>query len=455
MKIIYSLYSMKTPILKADPNRPRIVWTTGEKNCRDSLQTTITKQDQKVLLIVPPQTRLQKSLQLVLDKIRQQVTETIYPIEDYEALVSKLNKAGITHIQEQKRAGIPMWLLRIGTVAKKWWYETKILDATYKGRNQEEEYFQTQEESTMLRYGLSDTEILEKIKEYEPDIVGITSNYTHQRGNAQHIADLVKSCNENIVVVLWGTHASSMPEATLETSKTDFVIRGQADNSFVKLLDALTKKDWVIKDVSGLNYRIAGDVCSTSDTKFMKHIDNIAIPDLELINLGLYNSEYHSAGKRKLKDGTMIHGFTSIWCNARCTFCTIPKMQGPWKNMSEIKLDEYLSYIKTYWVTELLIEDDNLLTDPEWTLTVCKKLKEHNLARVEEWGVSLYNLVALLEDTSEEEVQSENIHKKVLEAKKKWITAETIIKAMAESWCYSVYLAVETPNKESLVTSKK
>ena len=87
--------------------------------------------------------------------------------------------------------------------------------------------------------------------------------------------------------------------------------------------------------------------------------------------------------------------------------------------MGEKKLDEYLQYIKSLGITELLIEDDNLLTDPERALTVFQQLKKHNIARVEEGGISLYNLIALLEDTTTEDLQNAKISPLVLAAKKK------------------------------------
>ncbi|MEI6773845.1 MAG: hypothetical protein WCL18_03355 [bacterium] len=85
------------------------------KGCIDSLKkTTIyTNEQARILLIVPPYTRLQKSLQILLDNIKIQITATIYPIEDYENIVNELSSAGIYYIEEQKRAGIPMGLLRV------------------------------------------------------------------------------------------------------------------------------------------------------------------------------------------------------------------------------------------------------------------------------------------------------------------------------------------------------
>jgi anaerobic magnesium-protoporphyrin IX monomethyl ester cyclase len=450
---------MQEHIPSPDKNRPSIYKNADVWNiCVNSLEKIkMDDSDQaRVMLIVPPQTKIQKSLTTVLNEIKNQLLPTIYPIEEYESLVQKLTDREIFYIEEQKRAGIPMGLLRIWTAANKWGYNVKIVDAAHEWWENEKKYFQTEEASNILRYGLSDTEILKDIEEYNPHIIGITSNYTHQWWNAKHLIELIKSYNKDIVVVMGWTHASSMAQDIIETTNTDYIVRGQADRTFVQLLDTLTTAKWVaIENISWITYRKNSISQETPDTKFMGSIDDIAIPNLDLINLDIYNSEYHSAGRRKLKNGKIAYGFTSIWCNSNCTFCCIPKVQWPWKNMGEQKFNEYLQYLKSFGITELLVEDDNLLTDPERALMAAQGLKEHNIARVEEGGISLYNLIALLEDTTEEELQNAKISPLVLAAKKKWITAEKLIKEMAESWCYSAYLAVETPNRAALDTSKK
>lgn len=448
---------MRRHILYPDRNRP---WENRRMEAPQIFVDSLKKTDihdsdhTKALLINPPQTRVQKHLNTVLESVKEQLIPTIYPIEEYESLVKQLTDREIFHIEEQKRAGIPIGLLRIWTAAGKWGHKVKILDAAHEWRESEKFHFQTDEGSNILRYGLSDTEIIKHIKEYKPDVIGITSNYSHQWWNAKQLIELIKSYNKDIVVVMGWTHASSMAKDIIETTNTDYVVRGQADTTFVQLLDALTTTEWV-ENISWVTYRENGVSQETPETKFMENIEDIAIPNLDLINLDIYNSEYHSAGKRKLKNGKIVYGFTSIWCNSNCTFCAIPKVQWPWKSMGEKKLNEYLQYIKSFGITELLIEDDNLLTDPERALTVFQLLKKHNIARVEEGGISLYNLIALLEETTTEDVHNAKISPLVLAAKKKWITAEMLIKEMAESWCYSAYLAVETPNRTALDTSKK
>lgn len=471
--------------LKPDKNRPALESRTAKNLEKGIIEDSIgvignRERDRKlrVLLVVPPYTRIRKSLNSIEARLRAEENCERDLEKDYK-LINRLKESGISEIDEMKRVGIPMGLLRVGTAAKRGGYDVSILDSVFEGWNQEREYFRTEEGNTALIYGLSWEEIEKKIRDYKPDVIGITCDYTHQWGNARHLADIVKRIDEKIVTVMGGTHAHGLPEDALLDSPTDYVVRGQADITFLELLDSLNGKGKDIGDIKGIVYRKGGRIHYTAKRAFMPKIDDIVIPDLSLINLSKYNLDYHSAGKRKTKinEGFLVYGFTSIGCNVGCSFCAIPPVQGGWRGMSDKTLDDYLNYIKGEGVSEILIEDDHLFEDPERALGVFEKLKQYNLSWVEEGGVGLFNLIALLPEVDKEFIESsvkkkvrelgengmavteevvrKSVFAKTLEAKAKGITAEQVIKAMADSGCYGVYLAVESANSEALHSSNK
>lgn len=434
----------------------------------DSIQSTSYNlwekgEKPRVLLIVPPYTRIKKPLEVIRTALENE-ENTPEDLHKDNATLNLLQQSGITHLEEMKRAGVPMGLLRIGTAAKERGYDIKILDATYEGWNQEREYFTASDGSTIIQYGLSKKEIAEKIKAFNPHIVGITVPYTHQWGNAREIADLAKTLDEKVITIMGGTHVHGLSEDALRDSPTDYVVRGQADITFPQLLDFLTKRPHAFKNIDPINgivYKKGGKIQKTANREFMSDISDITIPDLDLIpNLRIYSGPYHSAGKRKLDHGHLLYGFTSIGCNTGCTFCAIPSVQGGYRATPHNKLDEYLSYIKGRGVTEFMVEDDHLFHDPERALEVFATLKKYQLPWVEEGGIGLFNLIALLPEKSREEIESsvrnkKGVFQKTLEAKARGITTEDVIKAMAESGCYSSYLAVESANNASLSHSHK
>lgn len=451
--------------LRPDPNRPKLVSKTFGRlengQMPDSLQkASLNGEKPRILLIVPYYTKIRRPLKIMRENIlANQKNEA--NLEKAMGVIAGLESMGLSCIEEWKRAGVPMGLMRIGTMAGRNGYDVKILDAVSEGWENEHEYFKSSEGSVIVAYGLFKGEIEKRIRDYSPHIVGISCDYTHQWGNAREVADLAKSVNENVVVVMGGTHAHGLAEDVLLDSPTDYVVYGQADITFSELLDFLTKErsDKNLAKISGLVFRENGQIKKTEKRKFLDNIDGITIPDLSMINLDFYSREYHSAGKRKRNYGKLIYGFASIGCNIGCTFCTIPSVQGKWTPASDEAFDRYLAYITEHDVTEFLVEDDHLFQDPLFALKIFDKLKKYDLAWVEEGGVSLFSLIALLPEVDDELIMQSksnpNALRLILEAKRSGLTAEKMIEKMAESGCYNIYLAVESANDSSLADSNK
>lgn len=457
--------------LRPDKNRPALESTLSRQLNRDIIVDSLTAiQDKpwqknrkpKVILLVPYFTRIKKSLDVIENNLEKNENSLEELVED-KKILAHLRQNDIYELEEMKRAGVPMGLLRIGTAAKKAGYDVQIVDGVYEGWDHEERYFETSEGSTMYQYGLTKKEIAHRIKEFKPDVVGITCPYTHQWGNAREIADLIKSINSNIPIVMGGVHATGLPFDVLLDSPSDFSIARQGDRSFIELLDNITGKPNAknLEEITGIYYRKDGEIKSTKNAPFLSpyEFNQIAIPDLSLINLSLYNREFHSAGKRNRKEGNLVYIFTSAGCHVGCKFCTIPSMHGPGSNVEQANLEKLLSYLKTKDINEVLIEDDHLLNDPERAREVFRQLKKYDLSWCEEGGMGLFNLIALLPHVKEEYIiqsaASSRIFNKTLEAKSKGLTTEQFIKEMAESGCYGGYLAVESANEDSLSEKNK
>ena|SRR3989338_2283033 len=456
--------------LRPDKNRPGLKSKLAKQLEEGQAPNSISKleynpwqrgETSRVLLLTPYYTRLKRPLDVIESNLKRDENSPEDLRKDL-GIISSLRTAGYNDLEEMKRAGIPMGLLRVGTATKKRGYNVRILDAVNEGWNNENKYFTSSEGSEIHTYGLSKEEIGKRIKEFNPDVVGISIDYTHQWGNAREVADLVKTLDEKTIVIMGGTHANGLPQDVLLDSPTDYVVQRQADQTFTELLDVLTRRKLSlegVRSVKGIAYRKNGEVVKTEPRGFLENIDEISIPDLSLVNLPIYDRKYHSAGERRLDSGHIIYGFTSTGCDVRCRFCAIPPAQGGYKAMGDKTLDDYLKYITSKGVTEFILEDDHLLEDPERALRVFDKLQYYKLPWVEEGGVSLFGLVALLPEVSEEEilksVDNPKVFEKAIEAKRKGITADHFIKRMAESGCYNIYLAVESANNNSLGNSNK
>ena len=81
--------------------------------------------------------------------------------------------------------------------------------------------------------------------------IGCTTPLYHQ---ATAIIELVKKRSPSTVVIFGGPHVSALPQATLDTSKADFVCIGEAEESVVAIVDHVLKKQDPA-DITGIAYR--------------------------------------------------------------------------------------------------------------------------------------------------------------------------------------------------------
>jgi anaerobic magnesium-protoporphyrin IX monomethyl ester cyclase len=435
-------------------SKPRHIASDSLLVSRSSLRRRQAGERPRVMLIVPPYTRLrQPSLPR-----------------------SAFRDIGLDTFEIMKRAGTPIGLVRIATVARNSGYEIRIVDAPFEGWNQEWVLLETAD-GTMLRYGLTDDQLRKRIADFDPDIVGIQCNYTVQWGNARALADLVKAMDSTIVIVGGGAHMSGDWCNALLDAPIDLIAINEADRSFTQLLDALTGVAVPADQVRGVAYRKNGKAYNSNvelghggKSKYVSinpHKQTLEerkslmpLPDFGFLDMSNYGQHYHSSGERVRKNGAWAQIFSTVGCNVGCDFCYIPMINGPWRALGIDWFDQHLADLKRHGVTEVLIEDDHLLHDPLYAWEVCNVLEKHDLPWVEEGGLSLFNLIMLhlgaplLDTLTEAERRSRN-YALAIKALNQGMTARSLIKRMAESGCYSVYLAVESANQDSLTNSNK
>ncbi|MFD5234673.1 hypothetical protein ACFWJ5_40560 [Streptomyces qaidamensis] len=77
-----------------------------------------------------------------------------------------------------KRAGTPIGLLRIAANARLAGFDVRVLDSPFAGWEQERRLVDLGAGSSLVRYGLDDSQLRAIIEEFEPDVVGVQCIYT-------------------------------------------------------------------------------------------------------------------------------------------------------------------------------------------------------------------------------------------------------------------------------------
>jgi len=162
-----------------------------------------------------------------------------------------------------------------------------------------------------------DRDLDSHLREYRPDLVGITS-YTVHVNTVKKLFQQIKTLNPDIITVVGGHHATIIPEDFC-TPFIDVVVTGEGVLPFREVVAGLEKK----KDLSG----IAGAVHMGNGTIVISHkqqdIDLDALPFPRRDLTAEYRNSYFSEWMRPLASIR-----TSKGCHFRCQFCALWKVTG-------------------------------------------------------------------------------------------------------------------------------
>jgi radical SAM superfamily enzyme YgiQ (UPF0313 family) len=255
----------------------------------------------------------------------------------------------------------------------------------------------------------SKEKIKNKIEEYQPDIVGVTS-VTLNYPVASDIFKYAKSVDKDIITIIGGPHVTFAPVETLtEAPWIDIVVRGEGE---MTMLDIVSGKK--LADIDGIAYR-DGSIKITRERRLIENLDELPLPAKHLFPLSRYLAlDVHASI------------LTGRGCPFNCIFCVGSKMGGRRVRYRNPKLivDEVEQALASGF-REINFEDDHLTLNHQHLNALCDEI----IARGLKFNWSAFSRV----DT----VNSEILHK------------------MKQAGCTWLLYGVESGNQEILDTIKK
>lgn len=262
------------------------------------------------------------------------------------------------------------------------------------------------------------TRILLKIR---PDIVGVSA-MAWQYDTCIKIIRLIKNVLPDVKIAIGGYHATLMHEeiaALPESRLIDFMIRGEGEEAFRRLVNALAGNGRMehipslsYKNGSGFIHNPRGENLDLSRLK-------LPIRDKRRLTWG-YHFMY---SKMELLE-------TSRGCTRGCNFCSMRHMYGrsfrtyPFERILA-DLDDIYYNRKTRWV---FIIDDNMVLNPERVIRLCDAIINRKYKNL--------NLIVQADCIS----MAQN---------------ETMVNKMAQAGFKSVFLGIETASKKNLESAGK
>ncbi len=266
----------------------------------------------------------------------------------------------------------PLGLAYLAAVAEQSGHSVKILDTIVEGFN-----FRI-DQGRFIRIGLPEEAIKREIRNFQPDVVGITCPFTLMDEEMRRVASIVKKVTSDTLVVVGGAHPSSMPQYVIQDGNIDFVVIGEGERIFSELIQTIDQGEECTK-IKGLLFKSDGKIIETGRRAFIEDLDSLPYPARHLLSIEKYIQLGQAHGSQKRKRYTPM--VTSRGCPGRCVFCSIHTVWGhKWRARSpENVVREIEVLISKFKIREIHFEDDNLTLSRQRMMRICDLIIERGL----------------------------------------------------------------------------
>lgn len=259
------------------------------------------------------------------------------------------------------------------------------------------------------------------LRQIGPDLVGLSS-MTWQFGTCLKLARLIKQWYPQVHIVIGGYHATLMYEEIAQSSEAqgiDFMIRGEGEEAFRRLVNALGGADDTAQ-IPSLSYRRGGAFV---------HNPRGELLDLARLKLPIRDKRRLTWGYH-IMDRAVEVIETSRGCTRTCNFCSIRHMYG--QSFRPFPIERILADIDDIYFNKrcrwIFVSDDNMVLSPPRVIELCAAI----IARC-----------------------YRNLHFVVQADCVTMSRNEEMVRMMAAAGFKTVFLGIENVSKKNLLTAAK
>lgn len=212
------------------------------------------------------------------------------------------------------------------------------------------------------------------LKTFNPDVIGF-SVYTRTMPFLKRIVKKTNSLEYKGIYVAGGPHASFAVEEMLNELEIDYVIRGEGEFTFLKLLESLQYPQLLQLDkIDGISYKKESQVINNNDVKNIDILDALPLQPIGLINPKDYSSPF-----------TLI---TSRGCPGHCIYCASRTLSGCRYRMrtAENIICEIIFLSQKLHTNKFIVLDDTFTANESRVMRFCgllKRIEEKFVFRIE------------------------------------------------------------------------
>ena len=222
---------------------------------------------------------------------------------------------------------------------------------------------------------LSKSQVIAKIREINPDIIGITS-MTFTFLYALNLAKEIK-LNLSVPIVFGGNHVSIYPREAISHDCIDIVVIGEGERTFFEIIQLLKNKK--INDahddfmrIKGIVFKNKGEIFATESREFISNLDELPFPAWDMLKINRYYG-----CNLPVPHMTMI---TARGCPYNCFFCS----KVPWGrtfrcHSAKRVVDEIEYLVKNIGIKAIDFFDDTFIVNQDRIREIAELIKERKI----------------------------------------------------------------------------
>lgn len=256
-------------------------------------------------------------------------------------------------------------------------HRVRIIDAPTEGWKNLEEI-----DGMKYRQGLTNEEIATRVRQWSPDVVGITVPFSGWWKSSYEVVSSIRNVNKDIVIVLSGLHPSVRPNECLSNPGIDFVVIGEPEQTTFELVGAIEQQNSKgVEKVKGIGFVKNGKTVITPLRPPIEDLDSLPFPARHLLPMSTYFEAVKENPLRGEISKPWAMMITSRGCPYDCVFCSIHNVMGKrWRGRSpQNVVDEIAHLVHTYKIKQIDFYDDNMTLNKKRMETICDLIVKNGL----------------------------------------------------------------------------
>jgi len=209
--------------------------------------------------------------------------------------------------------------------------------------------------------------IEETVKKFAPSIVGITTK-SQNYAAACNVAKIVKSVNNNTLVVFGGPHATLIKGELLNNPAIDIGVLREGEETLVEILDAFEGSK-PLSAIKGIVYREGDNIFETQRREFIDDLDSLPFPVTVAQDCLIDFDKYP---RKSFKYIFAIRGcpFSCSFCGSRYTWSRKVRFRSVENIIEEIR------EIQRLGIDDIHFDDDTWGIKKSFIQNLCIAIKE-------------------------------------------------------------------------------